>query len=41
VIAMTKIISFLLLFLFTVSCGTDYSVITNEKIEVIEIEEET
>ena len=41
VIAMTKIISFLLLFLFTVSCGTDYSVITNEEIEVIEIEEET
>ena len=40
VIAMIRIISLIFLFLFTVSCGTDYSVITNEEIEIVEPEPE-
>jgi hypothetical protein len=40
VIAMIRIISLIFLFLFTVSCGTDYSVITNEEIEIVETEPE-
>tara|TARA_R100001443_G_C3348036_1_gene176140 strand:- start:409 stop:1368 length:960 start_codon:yes stop_codon:yes gene_type:complete len=40
VIAMIRIISLIFLFLLTVSCGTDYSVITNEEIEIVEIEPE-
>ena len=41
VIAMIRIISLLFLFMFSASCGTDYSVITNEEIEIIEPEVET
>ena len=40
VIVMIRIISLIFLFLLTVSCGTDYSVITNEEIEIVETEPE-
>jgi hypothetical protein len=39
VIAMIRIISLLFLFVFAASCGTDYSVITKENIEVIQEEQ--
>tara|TARA_B100001093_G_scaffold214239_1_gene205527 strand:+ start:2011 stop:2928 length:918 start_codon:yes stop_codon:yes gene_type:complete len=33
---MTKIISLFLIFLFSVSCGYDYSIVTNEDIKIVE-----
>ena len=39
VIVMIRIISLLFLFIFTASCGPDYSIVTNENIEVIQEEQ--